>query len=531
MARRDHIDTEMLAQWRADPVAFIEETLIDPETNQPFVLLPAERAFLAHAFLTDTDGKLLYPEQVYGAPKKSGKTAFGAMHVLTTVLLFGGAFPEANIVANDFEQAQSRVFQAIRRIIEVSPLLRSEAKITADKITFPALDITIAAIASDAAGAAGGNQNISAFDELWGYTSERARRLWDECVPPPTRKIACRLTTTYAGYDGESLLLWDLYQRGMAQPLIGDNLRAGDGILFFWTHDPVAPWQDEKWLAEMRRTLRPNAYRRLIRNEFVGSESQFIDMDWYDACVYPDVTPIVADRSLKIFIGVDASVKRDSTAVVAVSFDREKQRARLVTHRIFQPSPEHPLDFEATIESTVLDLHRRFNVVKLYYDPFQMAATAQRLTRTMGEKRIEEYPQTLANLSACASNLYELIKGRNFVFYPDGDVRLAISRAVAVENARGWKISKEKQAFKIDFVVALAMAALAAVRNQSTYSIAAWKIDDDDDEPAPTPEDVEREIRFTMAVRGCSRGDAIEHLKQPMAKLKKSAWGHPGIRI
>jgi hypothetical protein len=37
---------------------------------------------------------------------------------------------------------------------------------------------------------------IAVFDELWGYDTERARRLFDELVPPPTRKVACRLTVT-----------------------------------------------------------------------------------------------------------------------------------------------------------------------------------------------------------------------------------------------------------------------------------------------------------------------------------------------
>jgi hypothetical protein len=32
-------------------------------------------------------------------------------------------------------------------------------------------------------------------------------------VPPPTRKIACRLTVTYAGFEGESDLLQELYER------------------------------------------------------------------------------------------------------------------------------------------------------------------------------------------------------------------------------------------------------------------------------------------------------------------------------
>ena len=161
----------------------------------------------------------------------------------------------------------------IRRIIESSPLLKREAKITQDRITLPAFDVTITAIPSNFATAAGGNQNISVFDELWAFTSERSRRLWDELVPPPTRQIACRLTTTYAGYEGKSLLLQDLYRRGLQQPQIGDDLHAGDGILMFWSHSPVAPWQDERWLAEMRRTLRPNAYQRLVLNEFASAET------------------------------------------------------------------------------------------------------------------------------------------------------------------------------------------------------------------------------------------------------------------
>jgi hypothetical protein len=34
------------------------------------------------------------PELVFGVPKKSGKTGFAALHMLTTILLFGGAFGE-----------------------------------------------------------------------------------------------------------------------------------------------------------------------------------------------------------------------------------------------------------------------------------------------------------------------------------------------------------------------------------------------------------------------------------------------------
>ena len=194
--------------------------LCDPETKKPFKLLPAERAFLQHAFNTDKHGRLLYPEQVYACPKKSGKTKFAAIHALTTTLLFGGHYPEATICANDLEQARGRVFEMMRRIVECSPLLRAEANVTQGRIEFPVLNATIQAIGSDYAGAAGGNQNIAVFDELWAYSTERARRLWDELVPPPTRKVTCRLTCTYAGFEGEGELLYELYQRGLAQPRV-----------------------------------------------------------------------------------------------------------------------------------------------------------------------------------------------------------------------------------------------------------------------------------------------------------------------
>ena len=81
----------------------------------------------------------------------------------------------------------------------------------------------------------------SCFDELWAYSSERARRLFDEMVPPPTRKIACRLTVTYAGFEGESELLEELYKRGKKQPEVGPSLHAGDGLLMAWHHSRWRP--------------------------------------------------------------------------------------------------------------------------------------------------------------------------------------------------------------------------------------------------------------------------------------------------
>jgi hypothetical protein len=383
------------------------------------------------------------------------------------LLLFGGRFGEAYALANDLEQAQSRVFEAIKRIIAASPLLRGEARVLSDKVTFAATDATIVPLASDAASAAGGHPVISCFDELWGFVSERSRRLWDEMVPVPTRRVSVRLVVSYAGFSNESELLEDLYKRGMAQPEIAPDLRAGDGILMFWSHKPVAPWQDERWLSDMRRSLRPAQFMRMIENRFVTTESTFIPIEWWDNCIEPELRPVVADTMLPVWVAIDASVKRDSTAIVATTWNMRSQRVQLVAHKIVQPSAEQPLDFEAVIETTVLDWVKRYNVQRVLFDPYQMVASSQRLARSMVP--MEEYPQTVPNLTDSSQNLYDLIKSRNLIAYPDEEIRLAVSRASAIEGSRGWHIGKTKQSHKIDVVVALAMSALAATRSQGNF--------------------------------------------------------------
>jgi phage terminase large subunit-like protein len=194
----------------------------------------------------------------------------------------------------------------------------------------------------------------------------------------------------------------------------------------------------------------------------VTSESSFVDMEWWDACVDAQLRPIIADPSLNVWVGVDASVTRDSTAIVACAFDATTKCVRLVWHRVFQPSQSDPLDFEATVERELIELRTRFKLREVRYDPYQLVSVAQRLAKA--GLPLVEFPQTVANLTEASSNLYELIKGRNLTTYADAALRLAVSRAVAVETSRGWRIAKDKATHKIDVVVALAQAALGAVR-------------------------------------------------------------------
>jgi phage terminase large subunit-like protein len=83
-----------------------------------------------------------------------------------------------------------------------------------------------------------------------------------------------------------------------------------------------------------------------------------------------------------------------------------------------------------------------------------------------------EFAQSVPNLTQMGQNLFELIKERNIQLYPDREMRLAVSHTIAVQHPRGWRIAKEKTSHKIDVIVALAMAALAAIE----HSEAVWLI-------------------------------------------------------
>ena len=97
--------------------------------------------------------------------------------------------------------------------------------------------------------------------------------------------------------------------------------------------------------------------------------------------------------------------------------------------------------------------------------PDRLSSTARSSAKRIGWlKGIRQI--SVPNLTAMSMNLFELLKGGNFIAYPDDEIKMAISRAVAKESSRGLKITKEKASHKIDVVVALAMAALGAMQQQ-----------------------------------------------------------------
>jgi len=140
-------------------------------------------------------------------------------------------------------------------------------------------------------------------------------------------------------------------------------------------------------------------------------------------------------------------------------------RVVLARHRIWTPTKTQPLDLDGTIGSFLRELRDGYDIASVLYDPWQMADLSSRLHQE--GLPMNEYPQTSPNLTSMSQCLFELVQHQNIQMYPDDQLRSHAAHCVAVESSRGWKISKAKAANKIDGIVALAMASLGAVKEQS----------------------------------------------------------------
>src|SRR6266850_65797 len=141
-----------------------------------------------------------------------------------------------------------------------------------------------------------------------GYTSESSTRLWEDLTPVPTRKNSIRFISTYAGFEGESGLLWDLYKQVVSK----DEHPEGQGerlhpdlpiyanrearIFAYWDHEPRMPWQTESYYASQKKTLRPGTYLRLHRNQWATAEEIFITPEMWDPCVNQVHHPTIISR-------------------------------------------------------------------------------------------------------------------------------------------------------------------------------------------------------------------------------------------
>ena len=446
------------------PVEFVDRVIKRNEADEPFSLADHQRVFLSLAF----DHLSVCNVFVYSTIKKSGKTTLQALWHLWWSLVHKN--DEVLLLANDKEQSVGRVFKVMCGIVRYNEALRREAVLYTDKIVF-SNGTVVQAISNDAPSAAGANMGATGWDELHGYTSERSMRLWEE-LTPLANKPSVRVVSTYAGWENESTLLWNLYLAGVGpeehpqgqaeriHPELPIYLNKSAGILCLWDHVGRMPWQQSAdYFAKQKRGLRPSSYLRLHENRWTSSESVFLTAEQYDACVEFGLRQ---DLSGILYAGIDCGLKSDCTSVVLIKHDQHSDRLILAGCKVWQPVPGQTLDLANTLELFLLQLSQRAIIAGCLYDPSQMMRTAA-LLRESGIE-CEELSQTEGHLSEATSTLYDAFINQRLRLYVDETLRSHCLGASTKENERIFRLRKQQQSKKIDAAVALSFAVLCATR-------------------------------------------------------------------
>lgn len=486
---------------RRDVVYWGERNYYIEETERPIVLERHQKAVLRYALRRNAEGRLPFSTILWSQPKKSGKTAIAGM-VGRWAAETWGRFGEVLCVGNDAKQAQERAYKAAKVSIELTPGYRRNTQTLPDRWRVLTKDstclttgTTMRAIATDYKGEAGANPILMLWTELWGFTHTADLRFWAEMAPSPTRPDSIQWIETYAGYEGESELLYGLYETAVkdARQLTAGEL--GDLGVFaeapnpdslipcyvndrartfaYWDDGIQArrmPWQrgeaGKRYYAAEAGRQTESQMDRLHANLWVSAESSFIPIEWWDAAIAP-ADPLPPDDKTPLVLALDAGVTGDCFGLIGLTRDPEQtDPPGLIVRMVHKwvPPPGGALDFDGP-ERMVRDLCARYNVIEVAYDPYQLHHFATRLMNE-GVAWFRSYGQGEERMRG-DQGLYELIAHRRIKHDGNLDLREHLTNANARQSSKEdtkLRIVKKSDSRKIDLAVCLSMSAAETLR-------------------------------------------------------------------
>lgn len=490
------VGAEYAVTWSPhDPVAWIQREFFIPENahepapegfdpkqiyddkgrlivdRRALQLEPYQAAVLNRA-LTRVGGNFPYSLVLWSDLKKSAKsTIAGAVD-----LWLAWHHPEESVrvVGNDLKQANSRTFFYTQRAIRLNPRLRDVIKSRNYRLELPNHTV-IEAIAVDPKGEAGGGDLIVTFTELWAAKNLAAQQLWTETTLSPLKYgKSLRWVETYAGFEGESPILEQLYQAGVRD---GTPVDVGvDGLELFentngrllclWNTVPRCYWQTADYYAQEAAVLTASEMARIHHNEWQQSSNPFVPIEWWDQCkvgALPDLRPLQP-----MVVSLDAAVSNDCFGIVAVT--RTSAGIEVRHARKWQPANGQKLHYSDPAgdanniefpEGYLRWLVRTHHVAVVTYDEFQLHDFCTRL----GNEHLayfEAFGQGAPRLVA-DKQLYDIIKNGQIVHDGQVDLHDHIRNANRTdEDADKLRIVKRAPHLKIDLAVALSMACAIA---------------------------------------------------------------------
>lgn len=242
-----------------------------------------------------------------------------------------------------------------------------------------------------------------------------------------------------------------------------------------------------------------NDFRRFHLGQWSETASMWEGVDhWEKTAVDPSDDRLLFDESLPLFIGVDASYRRDATVVSYCQWtDESMQDLRIESVVWSNPhdvsSEEYsmwtvPMD---EVESLVGALARQFPAASLFdtkgysqagptvhYDKHFFERSVQLINAGLEDEdqpyfiNMVEFPQSPAYMGPASQCLFRLLKTGHMIHAGDSVIKQHFLNTTIVEtNSNGWKISRKKNGPRNpnDAVISWAMATYAADLYRADY--------------------------------------------------------------
>ena len=448
---------------------WMERSLVHGEGDlfgQPFRVTDDQLAFLRRLYRQDRSGRRITQRALLGRAKGYGKTELLAGIGLEQLCgPFAPSAPNIPIAAASFEQADL-LFGTARTMVSEGPL-RPFLEVYDTEILRKDGPGRMQRVAAAAGTNDGGRPTCFIADELHEWTGAKARVFLVISNSIAKRRDGLVLGISTAGSE-DSELLRNLYDYGR-------RVVAGEvddpAFLMDWAEPPadMDPNDGPEVREVMARAGNPHAelfgtlpfierrwheipeheWRRYFANQWVAfaGESWLPSGAWQACAGRPRF-----ESGAETWVGVDMALKHDSVAVVAAQ--RQPDGRWGVEARIWLPEGEM-IDV-AGVEAHLRDLHRRYRVVEVAYDP----AFFQRSAEALADDGLSmlEFPQSAQRMVPACQTAYELICGGQVVH--DGSPTFAdqVISAAPRSTGEGWRLSKGKAKRKIDASIALVMA-------------------------------------------------------------------------
>ncbi len=430
------IDAKTFRRYSRDPAAFRADLLVDVDglarrfgdtmddwQRQDFAALdPALQR--AAGVITNEVKTRAYLER----PRGHSKTTDLAV-IAVWALAFSSRPLRGYCYAADKDQARL-LRDAMQTLIRLNPWLGQILEVQAHRVAnvasgHPGEGGSLVIEASDVGSSYGILPDLIVADELVHWQGDGS--LWHSLLSSAAKRKNCLLVViSNAGFADS----WQWQVREAA--------RTDEAWYFSRLDGPQASWLSPQNLAEQRRMLPAVAFARLWENQWsTGGGDALLPQD-IEAAFDPALAPMTGrEPGYKFVAGVDLGLSRDASAVVVLGAHRETGKIRLAFNQLWKPKQTRVV--LADVEQALRELHKRFDLQDVRYDPWQAAHLAQRLR--LDGLPMTEVAATGGNLQALATAMIESFTDRRLHLYPCADLRRDLLKLRVEERSYGFRLT------------------------------------------------------------------------------------------